>query len=273
MKSLSVSVVTYQPDMAVIEETLDSLNAAISFAQGTGMLGSTSVSIIDNGPGEAFTSELSALAARVFPASVATEVISGHGNIGYGRGHNMSLLRSSADYHLILNPDVTMEEAALLEAIRYADANANVVMLAPFVRHADSRVHLCKRYPSAFDLFLRGFAPALVKRLFAGRLARYEMLDMTADQSHTGIQIISGSFMFCRREAIGRIGGFSNAYFLYFEDFDLSLRASAQGLLVFVPTVRIHHSGGNTAHKGIKHVAMFLRSAWTFFNCHGWKLV
>lgn len=273
MRSLSVSVVTYQPDMKVVQETLDSLRSAISIAQEQGVLGRASVSIIDNGPGENFAAALSGIAARTFPATVNTEVISGYGNIGYGAGHNLSLLHSSADYHLILNPDVTMEKEAVLESIRYADANANVVMIAPFVHHADSRVHLCKRYPSVFDLFLRGFAPALVKWLFAKQLAHYEMLDMTADQSHTGIQIISGSFMFCRREAIGRIGGFSNAYFLYFEDFDLSLRAAAQGMLAFVPTVRIHHAGGNTAHKGIKHVAMFLRSAWTFFNCHGWKLV
>jgi GT2 family glycosyltransferase len=122
------------------------------------------------------------------------------------------------------------------------------------------------------DLLLRGFAPAFVKRCFRSRLERYEMRGVLTDQPLKGIPIVSGSFMFCRREPIAGIGGFSESFFLYFEDFDLSLRAAARGELAWVPAVRITHHGGNAARKGWRHVGLFTRSAITFFNRHGWKL-
>ncbi len=53
-------------------------------------------------------------------------------------------------------------------------------MVSPYADGSDGRKqHLCKRYPSVFDLFLRGFMPESVKRLFPKRLARYEMHELT----------------------------------------------------------------------------------------------
>jgi GT2 family glycosyltransferase len=201
-------------------------------------------------------------------------VISGHGNVGYGRGNNLALRRSQAQYHLVLNPDVAIETDAIQEALAYMSHHPGVVMLAPAASDAAGRpLYLCKRYPSVLDLLLRGFVPPRFTSLFRRRLDRYEMRDLPASTPSNGIPIISGSFMFCRRESIVRLGGFSESFFLYFEDFDLSLRAAASGELAWVPSVRIRHFGGQTARKGWKHVALFARSAVTFFNRHGWKWV
>ena len=41
---------------------------------------------------------------------------------------------------------------------------------------------------------------------------------------------VSGCAMIVRREVFERLGGFDPAYFLYYEDVDLSLRASARGM-------------------------------------------
>ena len=77
--------------------------------------------------------------------------------------------------------------------------------------------------------------------------------------------------MFCRRAAVAAIGGFSDRYFLYFEDFDLSLRAAARGAIAFVPAVRIVHHGGYAARKGRRHVLLFIRSVFAFYRRHGWR--
>jgi hypothetical protein len=77
--------------------------------------------------------------------------------------------------------------------------------------------------------------------------------------------------MFCRREPVAAIGGFSDAFFVYFEDFDLSLRAATVGVLAFVPQVKAVHFGGNAARKGLRHVVLFARGAMAFFNRHGWR--
>jgi GT2 family glycosyltransferase len=67
-------------------------------------------------------------------------------------------------------------------------------------------------------------------------------------------------------------GGFSSRYFLYFEDYDLSLRLRRRTDIAYVPSVRIIHLGGDAASKGARHTLLFLRSAVTFFRTYGWKL-
>ncbi len=264
---LSVSVVTYAPDLAQLQGTLTALAAAISRAQSAGSLGAAAVQLVDNGPGSEWTLKLQEMARKH-----AATLLSGHGNVGYGRGHNLSLLSSDATFHLVLNPDIIVDADAIDEALRFMAAHPQVVMLAPAVRGEDGhRQFLCKRYPAVLDLALRGFAPGWLKRGFADRLARYEMRDLPDDRPSLGIPLLSGSFMFCRRAPVAGIGGFSDVFFVYFEDFDLSLRAVAVGTLAFVPAVKALHFGGHAARKGWRHIVLFVRGAFRFFDRHGWK--
>ena len=85
---------------------------------------------------------------------------------------------TGADYQLVLNPDVELASDALVNAVRWLDAHPDVGAVAPAVTRPDGTPeYLCKRYPAVFDLFLRGFAPRFVRRLFRRRLDRYEMRD------------------------------------------------------------------------------------------------
>jgi GT2 family glycosyltransferase len=267
LDSLSVSIVTFAPDLERLTETLRTLSAALARARCDAEL-----TVVDNGPGTKYRPSLEALVRDEIRAPVHARLVSGHGNVGYGAGHNLALRASRAEFHLVLNPDVALEQEAISEALAYMAANPDVAILAPQVRDSDGELrHLCKRYPSVLDLLLRGFAPAALRERFRARLDRYEMRELPADRPKKGIAIVSGSFMFCRRALIADIGGFSESFFLYFEDFDLSLRAAARAELAWVPSVRITHHGGHAARKGWRHVRLFVRSAITFFNRHGWK--
>jgi GT2 family glycosyltransferase len=66
------------------------------------------------------------------------------------------------------------------------------------------------------------------------------------------------------------VEGFDPRYFLYFEDFDLSLRLSKVAPIAYVPAVRIVHHGGHAAAKGFAHIRWFATSARRFFSMHGW---
>jgi len=265
--SLSVSIVSFAPDLARLRETLRTLSAALAHARCD-----ADVTLVDNGPGAKYRPSLEALFAEEMHSPVHKRFLSGHGNVGYGKGHNLALRASRAQFHLVLNPDVALEREAISEAMAYMAANPDVAILSPLARDSDGELlYLCKRYPSVLDLLLRGFAPAALRERFRPRLERYEMRELPADRPKKGIAIVSGSFMFCRRALLAEIGGFCESFFLYFEDFDLSLRAGARGELAWVPAVRITHHGGNAARKGWRHVRLFVRSAITFFNRHGWK--
>ncbi len=275
MNDLNISIGTYSPCMDLLTQTTESLLVALLFAHKGGNLGNVTLYIVDNGPGHEFTEQLDQQTAIYANISfIKTKIISGHGNIGFGRGHNIAWRHGNGDFHLILNPDVYLEENAIHEALSYMDSNENVGLLSPYATDEKSQQHyLCKQYPSLFNLGLRGWAPESIKNFFRKKLAYYEMRSLCNESKIVvEIPIVSGCFMFFRRKDLEQTGGFADTYFLYFEDFDLSLRLAKVAGIAFVPQVRITHFGGKSARKGWGHVFMFTRSALTFFNSHGWKI-
>ena len=85
--------------------------------------------------------------------------------------------------------------------------------------------------------------------------------------------IVSGCFMLFRTDVLKRLSGFDPRYFLYFEDYDLSLRTHNIARVAYVPAVRVLHHGGGAARKGSAHIRMFATSAIKFFIRFGWKWV
>ncbi len=273
--TLGVSVVTFAPIKGVLAGTLDSLARAVAGARETGAIGETRVTLIDNGPDAADRAVVHAAASSLSSTigHARVEVLSGHGNVGYGAGHNLAIARGTWDHHLVLNPDVVIDRHALTAAATFMEAHPDAALLAPRVvdEHGNLQ-YLCKRYPSPWVLGLRGFAPRSLRARFEGTLARYEMRDLIGDtQVVPDVPIASGAFMYCRTRALQAVGGFDPRFFLYFEDFDLSLRLATAGRLYYVPAIRIVHYGGHTARKGAAHVRMFAASALRFFRKHGWR--
>jgi len=268
---LTVAIVTHAPDLSVLTAMLESLGRALRHASERKLLDRAQLILVDNGPGSGWRESLRQLLdAADLPATV--ELLSGQGNVGYGAAHNLAFHQGIGEFHLILNPDVLLEEDALSEGLTFLAAHPEAGLVAPAAWDGDGRrQYLCKRYPTVLDLALRGFAPAWLRRGFRNRLDRYELRDRISDTVLWDPPIASGCFMLCRRAALEQLGGFRPEYFLYFEDFDLSLRLAAVARLVYVPAVRVVHLGGHAARKGVRHVGLFLRAAAMFFNRHGWR--
>jgi GT2 family glycosyltransferase len=274
---LSVSIVVYRSAPAVLVATLSSLAAAVKeLNQSDPQRGGVSLCVIDNDHAHEAQSvlerpDLEKVLAQFDPV----RLLEGHGNIGYGRGHNLALENLTSAYHLVLNPDVVLAPDSLARALRFLDEHREFGLLAPRILDpAGHQQFLCRRYPSLLDLLVRGFFPAPWRAHFAKRLAHYEMRDLIGpSQVVRDPPIVSGCFMLFRTDVLRRLGGFDPGYFLYFEDYDLSLRAARLAGLVYVPSVVIEHGAGGAARKGVRHIALFLRSAIRFFSTHGWKLV
>ncbi len=273
--SLSISIVIYRSALEVLGETLSTLLASVAHALHSAELSCADITLVHNSePNPAISALIATFVAQAAEKNVQVTLLEGHGNIGYGRGHNLALLQSTSDYHLILNPDVQLVEDSLCQGLRFMAAHGEIVALSPGVYEEDgSKQFVCKRYPSVLDFVIRGFAPTFIKRWFSKRLAHYEMQDLPEQAPSTDIPIISGCFMLFRTEALLAVEGFDERYFLYFEDFDLSLRVHCQGALAYVPAMRIVHLGGNSAKKGLRHIGMFARSGLRFYNTHGWRLL
>ena len=147
MVSLSASIVTYAPDLPLLATVLEHLGRALDHARQRGGLGGARLMVVDNGPDRNGRESLHrVLEAAALPMTVA--VLSGHGNIGYGAGHNLALQQSDADLHLILNPDVFLDADALSAGLEFLAAHPEAGLIAPAAwDQAGRRQYLCKRYP------------------------------------------------------------------------------------------------------------------------------
>jgi GT2 family glycosyltransferase len=268
----SATVVTYRSDQELLERCLRSLRAATLEAREAGLISEATLYIVDNGPRDPLAPIRDA--ARAYSDGAGrVEILNGHGNVGYGRANNLILPRLASDYHLIMNPDVELETHALNAALEAMQGNPQIGVVAPAVRGTSGeRQYLCKRYPSVWVLFLRGFAPRFVRERFAKALDDYEMRDIAPERYFSPVPLASGCFMLVRTANFTRVGGFDPRFFMYFEDYDLSLRIGREAKVAYVPEARIVHHGGEAARKGWRHVVWFLRSAWRFFATHGWKI-
>lgn len=269
--ALSVAIVTHAPDPRLLARTLASVAEAIAVARGHGTLGEAKVQVVDNGPdGLAPTLASLAEAALARAPGTAFELVTGQGNVGFGRGHNLALAQAAADCHLVLNPDVEVAREAIDAGLRYLAAHPEVGAITPSVHGADGeREYLVKGWPSPGVLFVRGFVPRFLHGPFRRRLDAYELRHLDWEREQSPVTIASGCFLLCRTRALQAVGGFDPGYFLYFEDFDLTLRLSKVTTVAYCPQVRIVHHGGKAATKGLRHIAWFLKSARRFFAAHG----
>ena len=281
---LSISIVTYKNDLYALRETLASLESAFAMAKQYYPDLLCNFFLIDNEKGKPSEAALTQTLARMNRGTFNSFKSLGEGiNLGYGGGHNLCLTETDftktdptskdGDYHLILNPDVILDDDALWQGISFLEEEKDVVMLAPHaVNKNDKPLYLCKRYPSVFVLFMRGFFPKLLQKIFTQRLAHYEMQDLyQSEQSSKDVPLISGCCMLIRSQTFKKLNGFNEQFFLYFEDYDLSLRAKEKGLIAYNPEMLITHLGGFSAKKGFWHIKAFIKSATLFFNLHGWR--
>ncbi len=89
--------------------------------------------------------------------------------------------------------------------------------------------------------------------MFRRRLARYEMrdrIDPASAEPVFDIPLMSGACMLVQRKAIDATGGFDPDFFLYFEDYDWSVRLNAVTRSAYLPAMRVVHHGGARRAQG-----------------------
>lgn len=271
---LSIAIVSYHSDVPVLSRAMDSIACVLAntHTQWPGL--QTTFFFIDNDPACSGSRDLAEeLHKLAFKGVQKIEVIKNGQNLGYGGGHNRCLEKLDSDYHLILNPDAIMADDFLEQGLSFLEKEQDVVVVAPHVENEKGNpAYLCKRYPAVIDLWLRGFVPVFVQHLFQKRLDHYQMKDIYDNRKvDKHIPIISGCCMLIRSNVFHKLKGFDERFFLYFEDFDLSLRAARYGKVAYNPAMRIQHFGGFSARKGLWHIWQFILSGKKFFDKHGWK--
>ena len=273
--TLAAAIVVYRSDPQWLNRTLASLAASLAYARTENALSAATVVLVDNAT-NAQASSHAELLQRHFPRGhtwLISRVLAGHGNVGYGAALNMAFADAGRpEYLLVLNPDVDIERSAIANALAYLAVTPDCDMIIPVATDVyGAPLYLVKDYPAVFTLAIRGYAPKFARAWFRQRLVTYDRANHAFDSSLVDAKIVGGCFMLMRQRVFAAANGFDPAYFLYFEDFDLSYRISMQAKIVRLPSCRIVHGGGHAARKGLHHAWLFVRSAYRFFCRHGWR--
>jgi len=114
VRCLDVSVVTFRPDLPLLEKLIASLAE-----QAAGQ--NVSILIHDNSPDAETTSRIAALPLlQPGEGFVRVDVRHSPTNVGFGRGHNANAARCTAPFLFVLNQDCIVEPGALGQLLDFA---------------------------------------------------------------------------------------------------------------------------------------------------------
>lgn len=160
-------------------------------------------------------------------------------NIGYTRGVNEGIKKSSGDYLLILNSDIIPLKNSVEQLLDYMKKNQDVGLAGPQLLNFDSTPQQsCFGFYNLISIIYRrvGFLPfkkrALKKFLMTGE-------DLTVIRPADWLM---GSALMAQRKAVNKTGLMDEKFFLYFSDVDWAKRFWENGYkVVYYPLVKIYH--------------------------------
>lgn len=256
---ISVAIVFYNPSIENIKQVVDSINCLNSMTSFN-----FSFFLIDN------ASTKNKLSNKAFRSQKNVSIIKLYSNNGFGAGHNSIIKQLDSDYHIIMNPDVSINDlTGFTKAINYLETHSSVAMVSPLVRNQsdDNIQYLNRKLPTVFDLFIRFLGPNFFKKRQDEFVKKNNGYDHIQEEENA-----TGSFMIIRTNIFKKINGFDTKFFMYFEDTDLTRRVSKFGKVMFFPYFTIIH-GWKRENHSLKGIFPMLSSMITYFNKWGWKWI
>ncbi len=171
-------------------------------------------------------------------------------NLGYARAVNIGLRETAAPFVLVLNPDLVVEPDAPGLLLAWMREHPRCGIAGPLVRNPDGTIEYTARaFPGAATFLFNRYST--LTRLWPGNpWSRRYLLSDWDHASPRSVDWVTGACMCVRREAVARVGGMDEAYFLFNEDVDWCHAMKDGGWSVdFVPQARITHHVGASQRK------------------------
>jgi len=249
---ISIVIVNYKVPYCLIE-ALRSLRLAEYY-------GRCEVIVVDNASGDN---------SREIVTAQFNEVrwIQLKANIGFGKACNIGVEAACGQYLLLLNPDTVISSNTLVNAVEFMETHPKAGILGPKILNPDGTLQLsCRRSiptPSVAFYYFAGLSHLFPK---SKRFGRYHLTYMDEDET-AQVDVISGSFMFVRRDIFDIIGGFDKRFFMYGEDIDLCYRVRQAGYEVwYCPAIKIVHQKGKSSSKRRIRSRIYFYDAMIIFS-------
>lgn len=151
------------------------------------------------------------------------KVICSDKNGGYAYGNNFGMnylkkINEEYDYIIISNPDIEVEEKAIIECIEILKKNKNIAVIAPRMYNKENKP--IRRSSWKIRTFLLDIVHStrVLELLFYKVLRNGEYSEKEYEQKILKVEAISGAFFIIKREVFEEIGLFDENVFLFYEE-------------------------------------------------------
>ncbi len=180
------------------------------------------------------------------------QIVRSEENLGFSGGQNLGIktaLKNDADYVLVLNNDVTLDENLIARLLQTFQKHDDCGIVSPKIYFAKGYEFHKDRYKEHELGKVIWFAGGQVD--WRNMIAYHRGVD-EVDKGQFGKEVrtsfASGCCMLIKKEVFTKVGLFDDRYFLYYEDNDLSQRAKRKGLeIYFEPKALMWHLNAGSA--------------------------
>jgi N-acetylglucosaminyl-diphospho-decaprenol L-rhamnosyltransferase len=247
MISISIILVNYN-GAEFLAECLDSIYRVIN--------SDCEVIIIDNSS----TDNSVEIVRDRFPS---VRLICSEVNLGFGKASNLGVDRSQGTYLLFLNTDTILTENTPQILADYLDRHLDVGAIGARMTFRDGSYQLSSG-------MLPNLAIEFIDKIRYGLDRKWHDLwaNIYHKQSATVREVgwVTGACLMIRREIFQSLGGFDEAFFMYFEDKDLCKRVRALGCkVIYDPDTSVIHLLGGSSQNITKSVNTYYRDSQLYY--------
>lgn len=154
-------------------------------------------------------------------------IITGHGNIGFGKACNLGVKNSNNEFILLINPDcIIANDFDFSDMIKDLETE-NILCATCKIENKDGTEQKGSRRKLLTPL-----------NLFTG----FNLHKTPLPQEKCFIEATSGAFMLFKKHDFNMLGGFDENYFLHVEDLDICMKIKQiGGKIIYYPYLNVKH--------------------------------
>jgi O-antigen biosynthesis protein len=191
-------------------------------------------------------------------------------NVGFAKANNQAVAIAKGEYILFLNPDTIVPEDCFAKCIVYLKAHPKVGALG--ARLIDGKGAFLPESKRGFPSFSTAFfkISGLSSLFKKSPVFNKYHLGYLPEHHTNEVDVLVGCFMMMPKKVIDLVGGFSEDYFMYGEDIDLSYCVQKAGFknVYFADTTVIHYKGESTKKGSLNYVKLFYNAMIIFAKKH-----
>jgi len=179
-------------------------------------------------------------------------------NLGFAKANNAAFHESRGRHVLFLNPDTELVGPAINILLDFLKKSPNAGVVGCKILNADKTVQTSciQAFPTILSLFLDS---NLLRTLWPksplwGTAPLFGERNLSEE-----VEAVSGACLMMKRGVFNQVGLFSEDYFMYTEDIDLSHKVHKQGYRnYYISDAMIIHYGGGSSGKVVSNFSLIM---------------